>query len=65
MVLFAAILFVPATQAAEITIRAVVVKSARVSTQGKQVLVKTARAVAPDEVRVSVLPDEQRVVLTP
>jgi len=60
VVLTALLLAVPATQAAELAIRAVVVKSARVSPQ--QVVVKGGTA---EDVRVSIESAERRIVITP
>ena len=59
-------LVLPAAQAAELGIRAVVVKSARVSVQGPQRIVLTTNS--PEAVQVTVLPAGEagvRVVFTP
>ena len=59
--LLAALIVATPVEAAELAIRAVVVKSARVSTQ-KPVVVKAGAA---DDVQVTVHSAERRIVFTP
>jgi hypothetical protein len=61
LALAALLLALPAAHAAELAIRAVVVKSARVSTQ-KPIVVKAGSTA---EVQVTVLAAERRIVFTP
>ena len=66
MVLVALVVSAPVAQAAELAIRAVVIKSARISVQGPERVVLTPRE--PQAVQVTVQPAEDgglRVVLTP
>ena len=66
MVLVVLVVSAPVAQAAELAIRAVVIKSARISAQSPERVVLTTRE--PQTVQVTVQPAEDsglRVVLTP